>query len=112
MSPDQYKSHPFVKRLIQTTQGLTQALPHVARYLTDPQVDFRGLTMFQGDNAEFVVGLRSYDVDGAPSVCWSSGDDPLFALINLDKAIGDGRFYPDKKEIARQSGQPRVSSKS
>lgn len=108
MSPDQYKNHPFIKRLISASTGFTQAFPYLAKYVTEHNADMRGLTMFQGDTNEWVIGLRSYDFDGQPTVCWSSGDDVLMAFINLDKCISDGKFYPDKKEIARQkkSGVP------
>ena len=99
MSPDQYKTHPFVKRLLLSSNSITKGFPHLSVYMIDRPSDFRGLAMFLADSAEFVCGFRTFSDDGTPMVCWSSGDDPIMALINLDKGVGDGRFIVDKKAL-------------
>lgn len=95
MSPDQYKNNPVVQRLIRTSGNLNAAFPSIAKYIVNYPEDFRGLTMFLGDTAEIVVGLRVFGEDGAPEVCWSSGNTPIEALMNLDSGIGNGKFRDD-----------------
>lgn len=104
MSPDQYKQHPFVKMMIKASSNLLEAIPEISYYLIHNPADFRGFTMFLGDQAEWVVGLRAYDGEGAPIVCWSSGDDPLLALLNLEKGLREHRFIKDKKAVERSLG--------
>lgn len=106
MSPDQYANNPFVQQLIKVNANFTTAFPNISRHMIRNIGDFRGLTMFLGDTAEFVVGLRTFSDDGTPMVCWSSGFDPIMALINLDKGCRDDRFVKDKKAIARASVSP------
>lgn len=100
MSPDQYKSHPFVKRMVEAATAIEKAFPQLAHYLIHSDRDLRGFTMFQGDKADYVIGLRCWDSDGSPIVCWSSGDDPLLAFLNLEKALAEHRFIVDKKALA------------
>jgi len=102
---DQYHS-PYVARLIQGATGLSQGFPHLSSYLTEPEYGFRGLTMFLGDTADVVVGLRIFGDDGTPMVMWSSGDDALMALINLDKAVRNSDFKVDKKAAGVSSSPP------
>lgn len=106
MSPDQYASNPFVQRLIDVNQHFTASFPNISRHMLRNTEDFRGLTMFLGDTAEYVVGLRTFSPDGTPMVCWSSGFDPIMALLNLDKGCRDERFVVDKKAIARAQTLP------
>ena len=101
MSPDNHHRSPFVLRLQAATSALVGGFPHLALYLVDRPADCRGLTMFLGDTAEWVVGLRIFSDDGSPEVLWSSGDDPLIALINLDKAVGRGNFKVDKRAVTK-----------
>lgn len=105
MSPDNYKSHPFVKRMVEASNAMTTAFPQLSHYLIHQVGDMRGLTMFVGDTAEYVVGLRAFNGVGEPVVCWSSGDDPLLALLNLEKALADHRWIIDKKAVARSAGE-------
>lgn len=100
MSPDNWKSNPIVVRLVKTTSGITEALPNVAKILLADDSQFRGLSMFIGDNADVVIGFRIFGDDGTPEVLWSSGNSVLEALINLDKAVGSGNFKVDKKALS------------
>lgn len=95
MSPDQYASNPVVQRLISAAEGIAKLLPNAAKYFTVAPTEFRGLTMFIGDNADVVIGLRIFDDDGQPVVIWGSGNDPLQALINLDQRVSTGNWKPD-----------------
>lgn len=99
MSPDNWKSNPVVKRLIQTSTDFTSALPSLGKHMLAEDMSFRGLTMFIGDTADVVVGYRAFDDDGTPVVMWSSGSSVLEALINIDKAVGTGNFKVDKKAL-------------
>jgi len=96
MSPDNWKKNPYVQRPVTVSAGLSASLPHVAPYLVEPDSDFRGLTLFIGDTAEFVVGLRRFSDDGSPEVMWSSGYSVVEALINLDRAVSSGKWREDK----------------
>lgn len=106
MSPDNYATHPFVVRHKQAVTGFAQAFPNLSAYFLSRSSDFRGLTMFLGDTAEFVVGLRAFNSDGAPVIMWSSGEDPLMAFINLDKQVASGSFRIDKKALASSPPPP------
>ena len=99
MSPDNYKRNPLVKQLIASSEGIASAFPHLARFLVREPESFRGLSMFIGDTADIVVGLRTFSDDGTPMILWSSGADPMFALINLNKACGAGNFKVDTKAV-------------
>lgn len=95
MSPDQYYLTPKLKEFSRKAESFMELFPALAVYVIDRPNDFRGLTMFLGDTAEYVVGIRIYNGDGGPEVCWSSADDPLSALISLNKRVGDGQFKID-----------------
>lgn len=99
MSPDNHYSSTYVKRLVSASTNLTAAFPHLAKLLLDNSADFRGLTIFLGDTADFVIGVRVFGEDGAPMVLWSSGDDPLVALLNVDKGLARGIFKVDKRAV-------------
>ena len=109
MSPDNYSKNPFVQRLLKADSGFSQAFPSLAQFMFRQPADFRGLTMFLGDSADVVVGLRAFDSDGSPTICWSSGEDVLIALVNLDKAVGEGRFRVDTKALNGSSVVPPKS---
>ena len=96
MSPDQWKNNPAIQQLINVSTNLDKALPHLCNYLIKQPNDFRGLTIFLGDTAEYVIGGRRFNDKGEPEVVWSSGPTPLDALINCEKAVLSDRWRLDK----------------
>lgn len=109
MSPDNWKSNPVVKRLLETQASLGTALPHFASLALTEYPDFTGLSIFLGDTNEFVVGVRKTDDDGTPMVLWSSGSSVLECLINMDKALAGGKWRVDKRNASpRQTDNPKV----
>lgn len=105
MSPDNWYSNPSVVRLIDASKGLVMAFPDLGYLLASAPDEVRGLSLFLGDTAEFVVGIKRFGDDGAPEVMWSSGSSPLEALINLDKGVRAGKWREDKP---KPSPKPRV----
>lgn len=103
MSPDQYAFTKELKAQLKRAEGFQKMFPNFAEYMLMYIADFRGITMFIGDNAEYVVGFRIFDGDGAPVVCWGSGTDPFSALINTDIRVGQGSFRPDPPKKAAKS---------
>jgi len=99
MSPDNWKGNPVVAKLIKTQAGILEALPSLGKLMIGDDGSFRGLTVFLGDTAEFVVGVRTFGDDGSPMVLWSSGGTMLEALINTDRAVASGNFKVDKKAL-------------
>jgi len=99
MSPDQYIQLPIFKKMLKATTGLVEGFPSLGKLLVSDPSDVRGLTLFLGDTAEYVVGLRVFGDDGAPMIMWSSGGTILEALMNLDRAVATGNFKSDQKAV-------------
>lgn len=99
MSRRSVPESPVVARWQELIGCFTTVCPHLAPYFGKRSSDFRGLSAFIGEAGDTVVGFRIFSDDGSPQVCWSSGEDLFFALLNLDRAVGGGRFRPDKKAI-------------
>lgn len=98
MSPDQYYKNPKAARLQSVARFFVEALPELAFYVLDHPSDFVGVTAFLGEGGDIVVGFRVFGNEGQPLICWTSGDDFVDALVNLDKKVGSGGFKKDKKQ--------------
>ena len=110
MSPDQYKAHPFIKKLLKTSESFSDAFPNIGKFFAESESDFRGIAMFMGEGESFVAGLKVFDADGQPVVMWRSGETPLLAFINLDKSVGDEEFRVDKKALEGYSARRSTGS--
>jgi hypothetical protein len=88
---------PAFKRYFDVHDNLITVLKYLTPALLDEKDTFRGLTMFQGDNNAYVVGVKRWGFDGRPEIIWSSGKDPLDALIAVDLAIKTGSWKVDKR---------------
>lgn len=97
MSPDNYYQSPAAVKAQAHAAFLQTNLPNLYRSVCVSATDFRGLSMFIGETDDVVVGLRYFNDDGIPCVRWSSGDDFIVALANLNKALGTEGHYIDRK---------------
>lgn len=97
MSPDNHYQTPAAVKAQAHATFLKTNLPNIYRSVCLSATDFRGLTMFTGETDDIVVGLRYFNPDGIPCVRWSSGDDFITALANLNKALNRDDHYYDRK---------------
>jgi len=97
MSMDNWYISPAMKKYISLSQVIHEQLPTLHPYLVNHDGSFRGFTMFLGDSADVVVGLKTFGEDGSPLICWGSGDSPMEALLNIEKRVSSGALKMDKK---------------
>jgi len=87
----------WLKAYSQAHESLAVAFPSLTNFLTHADGPFRGLTAFLGDNNNVVMGIKRFADDGTPEIIWTSGQDPLVALMELDNALRVGKWKVDKR---------------
>lgn len=87
----------WLKEYMDKAEALSVVFPSLTNLAVNHTEDFRGLTVFQGDNNSIVVGVKRWSGDGQPEIMWSSGRDFLDAMLSLDKALRKGNWRTDKR---------------
>lgn len=111
MSPDNRQFSPYVRKLMATEAAIKSELPHLAVLLHNLFGDFRGLALYLGDPDGVLGCAKSFSDDGTPTIIWFHAEDPLSCLIGLDKAIRDGSWRTDKREVERHTKASKAKKK-
>lgn len=96
MSRDQDYMSPEIKLLIEGGKLFKMLWPELWKFVVVHPADFRGLTVFLGDDANMVVGFRYFNDDGLPMICWGSGPDYFLAMRNVDRRLAQDKGKEDK----------------
>ena len=97
MSPDNHSLPPGFRRWLDCAGALSGISNELGRLANEEQSDFRGWSVMLGSAGDYLCIVRRYDADGAPVILFSSGDDPLSAMMNVDKVLAARGYRPDKK---------------
>lgn len=97
MSPDQYTGNKALQQRNRSYEFLSKAYPNLFTSSSSDHLEFRGLTVFLGDTADYVGGWKWFADDGTPMVVWASGEDLPDCLYSLDRRVGQGGGRPDTK---------------
>lgn len=89
---------PHLTAYMNAHEVLASAFPSLMSTILDEDNPFDGITMFLGDNANVVVGLRRWGADGVNEVMWSSGDDFIAAMLALSQACNKGKWKVNKRK--------------
>jgi len=87
----------WLKEYMDKVEQMAVVFPALTNLAVNHPEDFRGMTCFRGDGNDVVVGMKRWSDDGKPEVIWSSGDDFLRAMMNMDKALKAGKWRVDKR---------------
>lgn len=97
------KTSPWIEKRIKNEEDFGILLPNIKRLSEDAEDIFTGCTVFIGDHSSVVGGVRRSRGDGTQEIIWTSGDDLLGCLLNLDEAVKLGKWRIDKKRNNQSS---------
>lgn len=88
---------PALLTYLDKMEELSVAVPRLVKAALDEEHSFRGLTVFLGDNANVVIGLKRFHENGEAQVLWTSGRDLIDALVMLEEGLRVDAWKIDKR---------------
>lgn len=86
----------YLQAYMAKLEDLAVLLPNFMGMVNSGEMTASGLSIFLGDSNDWVGCVRAFDSEGAPVICWSSGNDVVSCLMNLDRALEYPKWKPDK----------------
>ena len=97
---------PLQRHLLEKRSAFADLFPHLHRFGNTRIQDFQSLSFFLGDKGDVMVLVKRFCDDEALEIMWSSGDDFVGALINLDRSLqNEDLWRPDKKKFVKEKNK-------
>ena len=94
MSPDQYNFlSAKQRRILEQRKTLADLFPHLQTFAVHQLTDFKGVSFFLGDRGDVMVCAKRFTDGPEGEILWSSGDDLVSALINLERSLADDSLW-------------------